>query len=102
LRIAELPATDGDALYEAARALAWEDHLAPDSTFAIAAAGRPRPDSGIDNTHFAALRIKDALVDRLRAKRGSRPDIDLERPDLRLRLHLAGDRGTLSIDLAGE
>lgn len=102
LRIAELPATDADALYDAARAIAWEDHLAPGATFAIAAAGHPRPDSGIDNTHFAALRVKDALVDRLRIKRGSRPDVDLDNPDLRLRLHLAGERATLSIDLAGD
>ncbi|HLT38198.1 MAG TPA: THUMP domain-containing protein, partial [Enhygromyxa sp.] len=102
LRIAELPATDADALYEAARAIDWEDHLAPGASFAIAAAGRPRLDSGIDNTHFAALRIKDALVDSLRARRGSRPDVDLDNPDVRLRLHLAGDHATLSIDLAGE
>lgn len=102
LRLAELPAHDADALYEAARVLAWEDHLAPGATFAIAAGGRTRLDSGIDNTHFAALRVKDGLVDRLRERRGTRPDVDLDRPDLRLRLHLAGDRATLSVDLAGE
>jgi 23S rRNA (guanine2445-N2)-methyltransferase / 23S rRNA (guanine2069-N7)-methyltransferase len=102
LRLAELPASDGDSLYEAARAIAWEQHLAPGSTFAIAAAGRPAPGSGIDNTHFAALRIKDALVDRLRDQRGVRPDVDLDEPSLRLRLHLAFERATLSVDLAGE
>ncbi|MFO7562945.1 MAG: bifunctional 23S rRNA (guanine(2069)-N(7))-methyltransferase RlmK/23S rRNA (guanine(2445)-N(2))-methyltransferase RlmL [Enhygromyxa sp.] len=102
LRVAQVPAHDADALYEAARALAWEDHLAPGASFAIAAAGRPRPGSGIDNTHFAALRVKDALVDRLRERRGVRPDVELDQPDLRLRLHLGGDRATLSVDLAGE
>ncbi len=102
LRLAQLSASDADSLYEAARAVAWEDHLRPGASFAIAAAGRPRPDSGIDNTHFAALRVKDALVDRLRERWGARPDVDLDSPDLRLRLHLAGDRATLSVDLAGE
>jgi 23S rRNA (guanine2445-N2)-methyltransferase / 23S rRNA (guanine2069-N7)-methyltransferase len=102
LRLAELPATDSDALYEAALALSWERHLSPGSTFAIAAAGRPRPGSAIDNSHFAALRVKDALVDRLRARRDHRPNVDLDDPDLRLRLHLAGDRAVLSVDLAGE
>jgi 23S rRNA (guanine2445-N2)-methyltransferase / 23S rRNA (guanine2069-N7)-methyltransferase len=102
LRVAQLPADDADTLYEAAREVVWEDHLRPGASFAIAAAGHPRPGSGIDNTHFAALRVKDALVDRLRERRGIRPDVDLERPDLRLRLHLAGDRATLSVDLAGE
>lgn len=102
LRLAELPASDADALYEAARALVWEDHLGPGASFAIAAGGRPRPDSGIDNTHFAALRVKDAIVDRLRERRGVRPDVELDDPDVRLRLHLAGERATLSVDLAGE
>ncbi len=102
LRLAQLPASDADALYEAARALAWEQHLGEGASFAIASAGRPAPDSGIDNTHFAALRVKDALVDRLRERRGARPDVDLDRPDLRLRLHLAGERANLSVDLSGE
>lgn len=102
LRVAELPAGSADELYEAARAIAWTEHLARGRTFAIAAAGQGASDSGIDNTHFAALRVKDALVDELRDRFGSRPNVDLDAPDLRLRLHLRGDRATLSVDLAGE
>jgi 23S rRNA (guanine2445-N2)-methyltransferase / 23S rRNA (guanine2069-N7)-methyltransferase len=102
LRVAELPAGSADELYEAARAIAWIEHLARGRTFAIAAAGQGAPDSGIDNTHFAALRVKDAVVDQLREQFGSRPDVDLDAPDLRLRLHLRNDRATLSVDLAGE
>lgn len=102
LRIAELPAGDGDALYEAARNIAWTEHLKPGCSFAISAAGRPEPGSGIDNTHYAALRVKDGLVDHLRERWGSRPNVDLDAPDLRLRLHLRGELATLSVDLAGE
>jgi len=102
LRIAELSAVDGDALYQDASAIAWHEHLAPGATFAIAAAGQAGPASGIDNSHFGALRIKDALVDQLRERRGDRPDVSVDAPDLRLRLHLAGDRATLSVDLSGE
>lgn len=102
LTIAQIPAFDGDALYEGAKAIAWEHHLAPGATFAIAAAGRAALGSGIDNTHFAALRVKDGLVDQLREHRGERPNVELDAPDLRLRLHLAGERATLSVDLAGE
>jgi 23S rRNA (guanine2445-N2)-methyltransferase / 23S rRNA (guanine2069-N7)-methyltransferase len=127
LRVAELPAGNADELYEAARAIAWSEHLARGHTFAIAAAGQPAPGAGIDNTHFAALRVKDALVDHLRERWGSRPDVDLDAPDLRLRLHLhhtqlgqetkhpsrfataqspsppvAKHGATLSVDLAGE
>jgi putative N6-adenine-specific DNA methylase len=37
-----------------------------------------------------ALKIKDALVDRLRERRGGRPDVDTRRPDVRVVAHLAG------------
>jgi 23S rRNA (guanine2445-N2)-methyltransferase / 23S rRNA (guanine2069-N7)-methyltransferase len=102
LRLAEFGAANADALYEGARAVAWSEHLARGRSFAISAAGRPAPGGDIDNTHFAALRVKDGLVDHLRERWGSRPDVDLDNPDLRLRLHLRKDRATLSVDLAGE
>lgn len=102
LQLAELPAHDPDALYQAARALDWTEHLSRGRTFAVSAAGTPAPGGAIDNTHFAALRVKDALVDQLRERFGSRPDVDLDAPDLRLRLHLRGEHASLSVDLAGE
>lgn len=102
VQIAELPASSGDALYEAARAIDWGAHLPEGASFAIAASGRASSASDLDNSHFAALRVKDGLVDALRERRGRRPNVDLEHPDLRLRLHLAGDVARLSVDLAGE
>ena len=102
LPIAEFPAADADELYAGAHAIDWTAHLARGRSFAISATGHPTPNGSIDNTHFAALRVKDALVDQLRERWGTRPDVELETPDLRLRLHLRGDRATLSLDLAGE
>lgn len=98
LELGELAADDGDTLYASARALDWTAHLERGATFAVQASGS----GAIDNSHFAALRVKDAIVDQLRERWGERPDVDTQSPDLWLRVHLQGRRAKLSLDLAGE
>ncbi len=102
VEIAAFSAVDADTLYEGSQAVDWTAHMREGASFAIAASGTPAPASGIDNTHFAALRVKDGLVDQLRERWGRRPNVDLDAPDLRLRLHLNGGRAHLSVDMAGE
>ncbi|MEO7478678.1 MAG: bifunctional 23S rRNA (guanine(2069)-N(7))-methyltransferase RlmK/23S rRNA (guanine(2445)-N(2))-methyltransferase RlmL, partial [Lysobacteraceae bacterium] len=55
----------------------------------------------ITHARFAALRVKDAVVDRLRDQFGVRPSVDTEAPDLRLNLLVRKGRATVSIDLGG-
>jgi len=98
LELAELPAEDGDRLYAGVRAIDWTLHIEPGATFAIQASGT----GSIGHSHFAALRVKDAIVDQLRERWGERPDIDTREPDISLRVHLRGDRARLSLDLGGE
>ena len=97
--IARIPAADGDALYDAARELPWEQHLAPSSTFAVDCSVR---DARITHSHFAALRLKDAIVDRFRARSGRRPDVDTRDPDIRINLHLRGAQARVALDLSGD
>lgn len=87
------------AFYDAARALPWEEVLRRGATFAVDA--HARGDRAV-HTHFVALRTKDAVVDRLRERWGERPDVDVERPALRLHVLLDGGEAQLSIDLSGE
>jgi putative N6-adenine-specific DNA methylase len=56
---------------------------------------------GIDNSMFAALKVKDAIVDRLRREQGARPNVDKEYPDIIVHAHFAGGRCTLSLDATG-
>lgn len=56
---------------------------------------------GIDNSMFAALKVKDAIVDRLRREQGARPNVDKEYPDIVVHAHFAGGRCTLSLDATG-
>ena len=99
LTLTEFEAPDEDALYEAARAFPWEEHLGVDSTFAVHAT---LSRSSITHSRFAALRVKDAVVDRFREREGERPSVDTEMPDLGIRLHVQRDKATLSIDLSGD
>jgi putative N6-adenine-specific DNA methylase len=98
LEVATFPAPDRDGLYEGARAVAWSEWLTPKHTFAVEASVAS---TTLTHSGFAALVVKDAVVDALRASEGARPDVDPKDPDVLLVLHLARDQATLSLDLAG-
>ena len=96
--LAEAEVHGAQGLYDAAHEVPWEEHLDPGATFAVEASLR---DSEHTHSGFVALKIKDALVDRLRERRGGRPDVDTRRPDVRVLAHLAGAQLSLSLDVAG-
>ncbi|MCI0343337.1 MAG: THUMP domain-containing protein [Planctomycetales bacterium] len=105
---------DARELYEAVAAYDWDAAIRPDQTLAVHATlvrvptrGRTREPAGaeggdppIPHTGYAALTVKDAVVDRLRDRHGRRPDVDRESPDLPLRLVMQGRRALLYRDLA--
>ncbi|MGH8461991.1 MAG: THUMP domain-containing protein, partial [Stenotrophobium sp.] len=93
------PLTGVDALYEAALAVNWPDLFDIRSSFAIEVAGHS---PNVTHTHYAGLKVKDAIADRFRALGGERPNVDTENPDIRIHLHMDKLNGTLSLDLAGE
>jgi 23S rRNA (guanine2445-N2)-methyltransferase len=71
----------------------------PDRSFAVQATSTA---SGVRDTRWAALSLKDGLVDGQRDRWGRRSDVDREDPDLHLRLRLHRDRATLLLDTSGE
>jgi 23S rRNA (guanine2445-N2)-methyltransferase / 23S rRNA (guanine2069-N7)-methyltransferase len=89
---------DAEDLYHGVHDVEWADHLLPDGTLAVEFSGNG---SGIDNTHFGALKVKDAIVDRLRTASGERPSVDKLNPDLRVHLRLDRGEAILSLDLSG-
>lgn len=99
LELSRFPAPSADALYEGARAIAWEEWLTVRTTLAVEAS---ISSSAITHSGYAALKVKDAAVDALRAKLGARPDVDAKDPDVRIVLHLSRGEAALSLDLAGE
>ncbi|MDO5653293.1 MAG: THUMP domain-containing protein [Brachymonas sp.] len=99
LQLADAPYTKEDDVYAAAHAVPWEHWFGVRHTFRVDVTAQRSP---LKSLNFAALRIKDAVADRFRAQAGSRPDVDTQRPDVRIHAHLGPDRITLSIDTSGE
>jgi 23S rRNA (guanine2445-N2)-methyltransferase len=99
LELARFPAGDAAELYDGARAVDWTAWLTTRTTLAVEATLR---DAALTHSGFAALKVKDAVVDALRDKLGARPDVDPKDPDVRIVLHVAGPEATLALDLAGE
>lgn len=99
LRLTRFEAPSADALYGGALSVRWSDHLGPDDTLAVDVSDQ---DSLIGHSRYAAQRIKDAVVDQMRAQFGTRPSVDTVRPTVRINAFLSRSEATLSIDLAGE
>ncbi|MFZ5787876.1 MAG: THUMP domain-containing protein, partial [Acidobacteriota bacterium] len=85
LTLREGPARCREDLYELAASVPWEEWLDARKTLAVEVAG---PAPGFEHRGFAALVVKDALVDRLRDRLGGRPDVDRADPDVRVHVHL--------------
>lgn len=99
LQLGSFPAADAGALYQGVRSIEWTEWLTVRTTLAVEASVSS---SAISHSQFAALKVKDAVVDALRDRLGARPDVDPKDPDVRIVLHLARDQADLSLDLAGQ
>ncbi len=92
-------AESADEVYEAVKAMDWQEYLDTETTFAV--------DSVVYSTEFrhskfVAYRVKDAIADHFTEKTGSRPNIRITNPDLRLHIHVAEQDCTLSLDSSGD
>ena len=90
---------NAEDLYEATRSIAWERILRAGATIAVTARGT---NDELRNSHFAALRVKDALCDRMLEVEGRRPNVDTDDPDARISLTLRGNRASIQLDLSGD
>lgn len=102
--VVEVNAMDPDQLYASLKSVEFEDHLAEGGTFAIDCTFglETGPGTPFHHSQFVTLRVKDAIVDRLREVRGTRPDVNRDYPDVLFHVHVASGKAELSIDLAGE
>ncbi len=96
--VGRVDASDADALYAGVRNLAWEEVLAERASIAVRANG---VNGELRNTQFTALKVKDAVCDRLAEARGARPDVDAQAPDALIEVRLRDDRATIALDLSG-
>src|SRR6185436_7783101 len=99
LVVADFEAASDAAFYDAVRAIDWRAHVDPACTLACDFTGK-HPE--LTHTRFGAQRLKDGICDQLRDVTGRRPDIETERPAVRVHAHANGPKVTVSIDLSGE
>lgn len=97
--IAEFEVNDREDLYQEAKKIDWTQYLSLGKTFAL--------DSVVKselflNTMYVSLRVKDAIVDQFRMKFKKRPSVNPEEPDIRINVHLVGNKCTLSLDSSGD
>jgi 23S rRNA G2445 N2-methylase RlmL len=100
LEVAAFQANDADELYQHTHAVDWTDLVGRGMTIAVQATTLDNPK--LSHSGFAALKVKDAVVDMLRDRSGQRPDVNARDPDVSLVLHLRGSDARLFVDLAGE
>lgn len=99
LPLVRFPSASPDELYTGAKSIDWNEHLRADGSFAVDCS---ISQSQITHSHYAALKVKDAIVDQFRDTQGLRPSIDVSRPDIRVNVYIYRDEATLSLDLSGE
>ena len=97
--LARVGARDAAELADAVERIPWEEHVLPGATIAVRARGE---NQNLRNTQFTALKVKDALCDRLRAVRGARPDVDAHDPDFAIDVALHHAKATIYLNLSGE
>ena len=99
VEVAEGPYRDEQALYDLAGSVDWMQWITPQHTLRVDTTAHRSP---LRSLNFAALRVKDAVCDRLRDATGERPSVDVRNPDLALVLHLGEERAALYVDTSGE
>jgi 23S rRNA (guanine2445-N2)-methyltransferase / 23S rRNA (guanine2069-N7)-methyltransferase len=92
--------TSQEELYRGIYKINWFEHMRADNSFAVSFHAKNSP--VIRNTHFGALKVKDAIVDQMRNKFQKRPVIDIRHPDVRIHVYLQNDTAQVSLDLSGD
>jgi 23S rRNA (guanine2445-N2)-methyltransferase len=96
--LTEFSCESPEQLYQGVRAIPWTSYVTPAMTLAVDCNLR---DSALTHSGFVALKTKDAIVDEVRDRLGSRPSVDTKDPDLRVNVRLFRNRCTLSLDCSG-
>ncbi|MBN1817721.1 MAG: hypothetical protein JW828_10195 [Sedimentisphaerales bacterium] len=99
LLIKSFPCRSPQQLYEEVYNFGWEQIV--DKNGYISVVSRVDTPS-INNTMFANLKVKDAIVDRLLEKTGTRPDSGKERIGLLFHLYWKQDKAWLYLNTSGQ
>ena len=98
--IHQLTARRDVQLYEELKKFDWDRYIDLNNTIAVNAAVNS---DFFNHSHYVALKVKDAIVDFFRDKsKGSRPNVDVKNPDVRINVHISNDKCNISLDSSGD
>ena len=97
--IKHFKARSAEEVYDEVQKIKWDDILDVKKTFSVDSVVYSEE---FRNSRFVTYKVKDAIVDWFREKLGTRPNISVSNPDIRLNIHIAEDKATLSLDSSGE
>jgi len=92
-------AKNPDQLYKKSKDFNWPRLISANDTFAIDCVANSEI---FRHSKYAALKLKDAIVDQIRSINGKRPSVDVNNPKYRINLHIVNDQCTISLDSSGE
>ncbi|MDH5711788.1 MAG: bifunctional 23S rRNA (guanine(2069)-N(7))-methyltransferase RlmK/23S rRNA (guanine(2445)-N(2))-methyltransferase RlmL [Gammaproteobacteria bacterium] len=99
LRLSSFTPGDYDDLYQGVKQVDWLAHFDVDKSFAIDCFAAHEE---ITNSHFATLRIKDAIVDQFVERLDVRPNVARDNPDIRINVYIGKTETLVYLDLSGE
>ena len=97
-KLLSFKATNFDFLYKKVLHYKWEEILNSSQNFSIRTKVKSKY---FDNSGYTTLKIKDAIVDRIRNKTGKRPNIDKENSDVKIFVIIKNDNVNIFIDSSG-
>lgn len=97
--IKHFKAKSADQVYEQIKEIDWSQYITDGKTFTVDSVVYS---DDFSNSRFVTYKVKDAIVDQFRERTGKRPNISVADPDVRLNIHIAEDRATVSLDSSGD
>lgn len=97
--IKHFKANSAEQVYEEVQKIDWSEYIQKGNTFSVDSVVYSNE---FRNSRFVTYKVKDAIVDQFRERRGERPNISVSNPDIRLHIHIADYDATLCLDSSGE
>ncbi|MDT3740415.1 MAG: class I SAM-dependent RNA methyltransferase [Candidatus Kapabacteria bacterium] len=89
---------NSDDLYKHTKSIDWQKFITPDKTIAVDSSINSSP---FNHENYVALKVKDAIADKMRDVFGTRPSVNAQEPDLLVNVHIFKNECTISLDSSG-
>lgn len=97
--IDDFVAPNEQVFYKKVQAIDWSTYFNNEETFAINALAFSKV---YKHSHYVALKTKDAIVDQFRDRTGKRPNVDVQRPKVRIHVYINGTDCSIALDSSGD